>query len=497
MSRELQFKRMLEKTDMSDGASIERYALNLEGMTFRDILDLNIFPSDYTEKSYNKPSFKGGMGNLIEERYFGYKANSDSHADFAEAGIELKATCFNVLKNKKISAGERLVLTMIPFDGPVENDLFASHLWEKCHKILLVFYERDRSIDKYDQKISYVFLYTPPAEDLRIIEEDYKKIVGLIREGRADELSEGLTTYLGACTKGETAEKSWVEQFYPRKDETGNIVHFKAKKRAFSLKRQYMDYILHEYVLNEHQPTERIMDLTTISDPFETHVMNLVNVHIGQTDHQLAEQYGLTFKADKAQWISLVYKMLGINGNRAVEFVKAGITPRAIRVEENGTIKESMSLKTFKFMDLYNTPSWDNSELNDYLDSTRFFFVVFIRTGDCYTLKGCRFWNMPARDIDTAAKTCWTQTKQAIIEGIKLTRKGKRIFNNLPTESDNPAMHVRPKAAHSAYKFSDGTVIGDIKKNAEILPDGRYMTRQCFWLNRSYVLEQIKEIVNS
>ena len=156
-------------------------------------------------REYNNKRYKGGMGTLIEERFFGYKANSDQKPDFPEAGVELKASCFDVKKNGDYSAGERLVLTMIPMDGPIADDFFASHVWRKSEKILLVYYERDRSIDSYDQVIRYVKLITPSDEDLKIIREDYDKIASLVKAGKANEMSEGMTSYLGACTKGASA----------------------------------------------------------------------------------------------------------------------------------------------------------------------------------------------------------------------------------------------------------------------------------------------------
>ena len=134
---------------------------------------------------------------------------------------------------------------MIPYDRPIDIDFDSSHLWQKCKKILLVYYHRDKTINKYDQKIEYVRLFTPPKEDLKIIRDDYEKIVSYIRSGRADELSEGLTTYLGAATKGSTEARSWVDQYYPHVEDDGTVTHRKAKKRAISFKRQYMDYVLH------------------------------------------------------------------------------------------------------------------------------------------------------------------------------------------------------------------------------------------------------------
>lgn len=159
--------------DLSSAEAIEKHAEKLRGMTFREVIDLGIVPEGVS-REYNSKRYKGGMGTLIEERFFGYKANSVQGPDFEEAGVELKVTCFDVKKDGGIAAGERLVLTMIPFDSPIEDDFYESHVWEKSANIMLVYYERNRDIDSYDQVIRYTSLFTPPAEDLKIIEDDYK-----------------------------------------------------------------------------------------------------------------------------------------------------------------------------------------------------------------------------------------------------------------------------------------------------------------------------------
>ena len=103
--------------------------------------------------------------------------------------------------------------------------------YEKIKNILLVQYIRDKSKNRLDNQIKYVNLFTPPPEDLEIIINDYKVITQKIKEGKAHELSESDTYYLGACTKGSTAQSSWREQYYGS--------HIPAKKRAFCLKNSY------------------------------------------------------------------------------------------------------------------------------------------------------------------------------------------------------------------------------------------------------------------
>lgn len=492
--KHLDFKRMLDDTDFSDPSSIERYAANLDGMTFRDILELGIAPEgESAPKDFGSKKYKGGMGTLIEERYFGYKANSDDRPDFPEAGVELKATCFDVLKDGRKSAGERLVLTMIPYDRPVSLDYDSSHLKTKLSNILLIYYGRDRSIDKYDQRIERAVMVRLPEEDMKIIRADYEKIISYIQDGRADELSEGMTTYLGACTKGATEATMWVDQYYEYfNTDTGEIERRRAKRRAFSLKRSYMDYVLHTYVLGAPRVGESIVQAGDESIDFESFVTALVERHHGETDRQIAEQYGLEYTGNKAQWTTLVYRMLGIKNNTAEEFVKAGINVRACRVNKRGHIEQAMSFPPFEFKQLINE-DWETSSFRARLETNRFFFVVFREDHEGeWRLDRCLFWAMPANEIEGPAKACWDETRKVIREGVELNpyrdASGKlKVTNNLPGMADNPIVHVRPHTSKAAYKFADGTEIGDIARNAYELPDGRWMTKQSFWFNKDYL----------
>ena len=495
--KHLDFKRMLDDTDFSDPSSIERYAANLDGMTFRDILELGIAPEgESAPKDFGSKKYKGGMGTLIEERYFGYKANSDDRPDFPEAGVELKATCFDVLKNGRKSAGERLVLTMIPYDRPVSLDYESSHLKTKLSNILLIYYGRDRSIDKYDQRIERAVMVRLPEEDMKIIRADYEKIISYIQDGRADELSEGMTTYLGACTKGATEATMWVDQYYEYfNTDTGEIERRRAKRRAFSLKRSYMDYVLHTYVLGAPRVGESIVQTGDESVDFESYVTGLIERHYGETDRQISEQYGLEYTGNKAQWTTLVYRMLGIKSNAAEEFVKAGINVRACRVNKRGHIEQAMSFPPFEFKQLINE-DWETSSFRARLETNRLFFVVFHEDHEGeWRLDRCLFWAMPANEIEGPAKACWDETRKVIREGVELNpyrdASGKlKVTNNLPGMADNPIVHVRPHTSKAAYRFAGGTEIGDIARNAYELPDGRWMTRQSFWFNKGY-LERI------
>ena len=78
--------------DPASPQNIEAFALKLEDKTFRDVLLEKGNINESSVESYANKFRKGGLGNLLEEVYFGYKVNSKQEADFPEAGVELKVT---------------------------------------------------------------------------------------------------------------------------------------------------------------------------------------------------------------------------------------------------------------------------------------------------------------------------------------------------------------------------------------------------------------------
>lgn len=475
------------------------YAEHLRGMSFREVLDLDIRPEGVI-RNYGNRSYKGGWGVLIEECYFGYKANSSREADLSDIGVEIKATCIDILKSGKLTAGERLSLTMIPYDKEIPASLYDSHLWKKCRQLLLIWYVRvkDKSADPYQQRIKFVSLFTPPAKDMPIIEADYAFITGLVRDGRADELSESLTTYLGAATKGSNAVRSTVSQsFYaPEK---------KARKRTFAYKQSYMRYVLHHYVMGEPEPESIVSDTNQLAHTsLVSYVTKIINSHIGKSDRQLCDELGIRFSKNKAQWTTIAYRLLGIQRERAAEFDKANIRVRTVRPEQGfGNLKEHVPFLNIDFKDLAEEDDWQNSELRCLLEERTFLFVVFEKTdaipGATSVLRGCFTWSMPEEILDDKVHRCWQETIDTLNRGVRIWERKKRdgtfwrYENDLPGASEDLAIHVRPRADSAAYVFEDGTVVGDPDKDAEELPDGRWMTRQAFWLNKSEVLKLVVE----
>lgn len=429
---------------------------------------------------------KGAVGSIIEESWFGYSINSESEPDFPEAGVELKVTPYVRGKKGDIRAKERLVCNIINYMEEYDKTFKTSSFWHKCETMLLMSYEHKKDIPKGEFKIDKAVLFSFPMEDLVIIERDWDIIMKKVRDGQAHLISEGDTMYLAACTKGKKG-------FNARKQPFSDVM---AKQRAYSLKSSYMTQILNQYIFGTATNERIITDWKQLQKhSFEDIIVDKLRPYFGNTQEQLKKMFDLEDCNAKNINEVLLAKMLGIKGKIAYtdEFQKACIVPKTIRVQRNGKIKESMSFPTFDFIKLSKETEWEESELYYYIAPTKFLFVIFHEndSGE-YVFERIKFWNIPNDDLDEVQRV-WERTVKTIREGVKLEFAPKGVKNNLPNKSESRVAHVRPHTKLSAYKFMDGTIIGDINKFAKPLPDGQWMTKQCFWLNNNYIEEQIKE----
>lgn len=447
----------MEGTCYKTKEAVLRRAQELKGIPLHDI-----------DKTGRLSTGKGSIGTTIEENWFGYLPNSEAEPDFPEAGVELKVTPY--LKGKNgIRAKERLVCNIINYMEEYDRTFHTSSFWHKCNTMLLMSYEHLPDIPKGDFKIDEAVLFSFPEEDLIIIERDWETIMGKVRSGRAHELSEGDTLYLAACTKGANARTA-------RKQPFSSIP---AKQRAYSLKASYMTQILNKYIFGNVESEHVIKNwerLRYIS--FEGYLIKSLIPFYGKSMNELRSMFNVCSTAKNENELILA-KMLNVKGKitQTEEFKKAGIVPKTVRVQRNGRIKESMSFPTFDFITLSQETCWEDSELYNYLAPTKFLFVLFQEDqyGDYYFLKAM-FWNIPSADLDEVGRVWW-RTVQTIRHGVRLIQTPYGVKNNLPKASESAVAHVRPHGKNAEDKLR--------------LPDGRMMTKQCFWLNNSYIEKQI------
>jgi DNA mismatch repair protein MutH len=447
--------------------SVIDYAKLLKGKTLRKICDPEVLKHNYTGK--------GNFGQILEKFYFGYDPNSKSEADFFEIGMELKTSPLKQLKNNEYRSKERLVLNIINYLEVVNQEFEESDFWKKNSNILLIFYLHQAGYDILDYLIKLVDEWNFPNTDLEIIKKDWELIKQKIADGKAHELSEGDTFYLGACTKGANASSVRKQPFSDTP----------AKQRAYSLKQGYVNHIIASIandvtgVYGKLIPSVAVAKKQTI----EEIVISKFQPYYGKTIEQILASTGVELNISaKSFYANLTKAILGIELDKEIEeFEKAEIIVKTVRIKENNLPKEDISFPNFKYEEIVNE-EWDDSNFKDILEH-KFLFVFFQFVNEQLVLRKVKFWNMPYADILEAEKV-WARTKEVVLKG-KIVREviGNTRYTNFPNKSFNSVSHVRPHAKNAADTYP--------LPNKDKLTKAKEYTKHCFWLNNTYVRDEI------
>jgi len=450
-----------------DKKSIISYAKQLKGKSLRQACNPEILEHNYTGK--------GNFGQVLEKFYFGYDPNSKSEADFSEIGMELKSSPLKQLKNNEYRSKERLVLSIIDYLQIVNQSFEESDFWRKNSNILLIFYLHQSGLDILDYLIKLVDEWNFPKEDLEIIRQDWELIKNKVQEGKAHELSEGDTYYLGACTKGANSNSTRKQPY----------CDLPAKQRAYSLKQGYVNHIIAS-IANE--PTEiygKIIPAVSIANKqtIEEVVISKFLPFYGKTIEEIISLTGFELNTTaKNFYANLTKAILGISLEREIEeFEKAEIIVKTVRLKENNLPKEDISFPNFKYEEIIQE-EWDESDFKEILEH-KFFFVFFQFSNDELTLKKVKFWNMPYKDILEAEKV-WNETK-SIVQNGRIVKKldGTKRQTNFPSKAFNKVSHVRPHASNALDTYP--LPVNDQLTNAN------FYTKHCFWLNNTYIRDEI------
>jgi len=122
---------------------------------------------------------KGGIGNFVEESWFGLQVNNKSAPDFKEAGVELKVIPY-LYTSKGIRAKERLVCNIIDYMGEYKKTFEKSSFYLKCNTMLIMAYLHRDDVGKEEYKIDAAEIFKFPESDLPIIMKDWEIIINKI-----------------------------------------------------------------------------------------------------------------------------------------------------------------------------------------------------------------------------------------------------------------------------------------------------------------------------
>jgi DNA mismatch repair protein MutH len=294
------------------------------------------------------------------------------------------------------------------------------------------------------------------TDDQVVIKRDWDVIRQKVLEGKAHELSEGDTFYLGACRKGSGGEGEALQK-QPCSSEL-------AKSRAFSFKQGYVNKIIDGHL--EDRASLGVSESVTFEDATELRFRPYMNLSISEISSRLN-----FYKKDlnqKGFHRQLANRILSAGDQTVAELEKAGIELKTVRLKENGQPRESMSFPRFKTLEIINE-YWEDSGFAEKIER-KFLFVIFKPDENgVERLFKVAYWNMPYQDR-VEAKRVWEETK----------RRAAIDAKNLPGASESHVAHVRPKAQNGEDK--------------ELTPQGEMVIKKCFWLNSGYIAQVVESL---
>jgi DNA mismatch repair protein MutH len=439
----------MAKYDKTSVQSIFEFAFRLTGKSLAEVITL-------PEGIANKRN-RGDLGTLLEKYYFEHQPPTNHGPDFPDAGLELKTTGVTQNKDGKYRAKERLVLTMINYEVISREQWDSSYFLGKCKMMLILFYLFAKDVPVFDHRFVLApLIYKMSVADQEVIKRDWNTIRQKVLEGKAHELSEGDTFYLGACRKGSGGESEALQK-QPCSSEL-------AKSRAFSFKQGYVNKIIDGHL--EDKASLGISESVTFEDATELRFRPYMNLSISEISSRLN-----FYKKDlnqKGFHRQLANRILSAGDQTLAELEKAGIELKTVRLKENGQPRESMSFPGFKTLEIINA-DWEDSVFAEKIER-KFLFVIFKPDENgVERLFKVAYWNMPYQDR-VEAKRVWEETK----------RRAAIDAKNLPGASESHVAHVRPKARNGEDK--------------ELTPQGEMVIKKCFWLNSGYIAQVVESL---
>lgn len=490
---------------------VKKRAEEAIGHSFKEVFEL---AQEFREKNNLKERHgKGDIGQAYEEGWFNYTCNEDAEPDFKEADIELKVTPF-LINSRGYRAKERLSLGKINYRNENWNEYEGSRFWTKNHHLLVMYYQYIKGFKRENfsvEKIDDILLEELPERDQMIIRHDWEKIARYVKEGKAHELSERDFMYLSPARKGCGGdEKVKYDDRYP-----------KAKPRAYSFKKSYMTKLFNERMLGVEKISYILPDTALPKEKeFDDILIETLKPYLGRTIDSLKKEFPnyRSGYSEKNDIIKQIFKSEN-DLDETDEFQKANYKLRTLTVDEKGTPTQDMSFSVFDFDGLLKEKNWTESIAYEEMVDSKFLLVIFSKNAEGQEiLNNALIWYLPKKDVNKV-KDVWKETRKVIKDGIKLQQKlshdreGRLIFvyeNNFPKSNFNKVAHVRNKAGESEY-FCENANSVRLKKLAEVItlkeipeeledtriPTGEYMTKQCFWFNKKYLKQQIKDFIKS
>ncbi len=312
----------------------------------------------------------------------------------------------------------------------INEEFEFSRLLFKNKKILIIWYKYEENTNYADMKIMDYQLYDL-SKDEEIIKNDFYIIKDMVVKGEAHNISEGQTSYLGACTKAATSADR-IQQ--PNSSEP-------AKPRAFCLKNSYMTGIFRMLLVGNQINTE-IPTFKTI----EEFVFNILKYYIGKTQLEMynmitSEDYTNRIPKNISKMISdrLIGKDDELKDKNEL-FKKTTYVIKNLPIYSNREPVERMSFRNLRIFEFEK--DWEKSDWKQYFEEVTLLVICYeakdktVKNG-YRTLKEIKTISFTDEDLE-ALKKGYEMVQEAI-------KKNDISLLPYPNSYENQIIEIAPK----------------------------------------------------
>ena len=477
----------LPELDRKDAFSIEAFGKKVIGRTARDILRTRD-PSNALLQPNHKPT-KGDLGDVMEV-YFGIRKNNRPEADFPLAGVELKVLPLK-RKGTRLTVKEPTSISMIDYMTLIyERWEQPATVRKKLDRILFVFFVIDPK-DLLGSRVKDVLLWEPKEMENAIFKVDWERTWGIVNRGEAHLLSETQAQALAARRKGTGGPREAL-----RPQPRSSVL---APSRAWALKPCFTRQVFDEKVLKQDfEPA--FGDLVEEMDskglqPAEERIRSSISRFEGQTLASIAAQARVPLRGGKNLAATIIKHALGFErvNARIREFEQLGIDVKTIHLRSrDGFPFEAVSFpavdlrdladQTFEGVELEDgTVIHERSELIDQLSRILFVVTYSPNRNDAQETRclGRTFFWSPTPDQWRTIQSDWEWIRDQVREGRAAYDKPCTERGRKNRMTPGTILHLRPHAR--------------VACDEDVDPRGQRVTKQSYWLNKSFVYQLVKE----
>ena len=242
-------------------------------------------------------------------------------------------------------------------------------------------------------------------------------------------------------------------------------------------------------------------------------ILSRGNIYLNKTKEEIEKDLNISKTGNLSQ---LSHKILNLNVKERDYLKRNHIEVRTTTFQRNknkdndkeiGIEIVPRSKESFKISqinaDKLIKEQWENSELYTILSRTTYLVFIYMEDSEGeITLYHVIYWKISNEDIQENIKYTWKETQQVFKDGVSLKYENNMVLNNLPKMAHNRILHVRPSASKSSYTNNSNAMKLPYKSHWINKPDNdnyqdNYMTKQAWWLNSSYVFEEVYKIINA